>query len=53
MVLISQIINYCVAGIGLLLVLLIAIKLIRNQFSKPIEVQATIIDKRKSTYQKL
>ena len=50
--LISQIINYCVAGIGLLLVLLIAIKLIRNQFSKPIEVQATIIDKRKSTYQK-
>jgi hypothetical protein len=50
--LISQIVNYCVAGIVLLLVLLMAIKLIRNQFSKPVEVQATVMDKRKSTYQK-
>ncbi|MDF2632190.1 MAG: hypothetical protein K0Q85_786 [Caproiciproducens sp.] len=35
-----------------LLVLIIAIKLIRNRVAKPVEISATVMDKRKSDYTK-
>lgn len=50
--LISQIANYCLIGGFLLIGLLIVMKLIRNRIGRLMEVQATVMDKRKSTYQK-
>jgi len=47
-----EIFNYCIVISMFLLVSIIAIKLIRNRVSKPVEISATVMDKRKSDYTK-